>query len=377
MGLKDKASKIDFGSLPGSLAPLPVPDPGRAEPPSVAGSAGHRPKTAPGLMMAQAADQRSEILRENENLKTQVADLALKAARTDELQDELKAWDGAKATRLLDPRLIARSRWANRDERHFGSAAFEELKVEIANAGGNIQPVKVRPLAGGAEGSARYELVFGHRRLEACQQLNLPVLALVENLGDAALFVEMDRENRSRKDLSAWEQGVMYQRALQDGLFPSNRKLAEAVGADLSNVGKALALASLPEAVVAAFETPLELQYRWSKPLRDTWERDAAGMRRRAELLAKQSPRPNAKFVFEVLVGQSQASGQKGSGTVPPTAPAAVAIHVKGAKAGLLKVGQEGGATVIIEPAWLPAARASELADTIERFLATLPKPSR
>jgi ParB family transcriptional regulator, chromosome partitioning protein len=377
MGLKDKASKIDFGSLPGILAPLPVPDPGRAEPPSVAGSAGHRPKTAPGLMMAQAADQRSEILRENENLKTQVADLALKAARTDELQDELKAWDGAKATRLLDPRLIARSRWANRDERHFGSAAFEELKVEIANAGGNIQPVKVRPLAGGAEGSARYELVFGHRRLEACQQLNLPVLALVENLGDAALFVEMDRENRSRKDLSAWEQGVMYQRALQDGLFPSNRKLAEAVGADLSNVGKALALASLPEAVVAAFETPLELQYRWSKPLRDTWERDAAGMRRRAELLAKQSPRPNAKFVFEVLVGQSQASGQKGSGTVPPTAPAAVAIHVKGAKAGLLKVGHEGGATVIIEPAWLPAARASELADTIERFLATLPKPSR
>jgi hypothetical protein len=65
MGLKDKASKIDFGSH------QDVVPPANAE----ATAGGLRPKTAPGLMMAQAADQRSELLRENETLKARVGEL--------------------------------------------------------------------------------------------------------------------------------------------------------------------------------------------------------------------------------------------------------------------------------------------------------------
>ena len=210
MGLKDKASKIDFGSLPGVLRP-------GADPASVGG----RRKTAPGLMMAHAADQRSELLRENETLKAHVAELADVATRVTELQDELKAWDGAKATRLLDPKVVTWSPWANRDPANFSGAEFVELKNEIASAGGNVQPIKVRALTPGGEFS--YEIVFGHRRHRACLELGLPVLSVVDNLGEVELFVQMDRENRSRKNLSAWEQGMMYQRALEKGLFPSNR----------------------------------------------------------------------------------------------------------------------------------------------------------
>jgi hypothetical protein len=47
----------------------------------------------------------------------------------------------------LDPRSIRPSTWANRHEASFESAEFEELKAEIADAGGNVQPIKVRPLA--------------------------------------------------------------------------------------------------------------------------------------------------------------------------------------------------------------------------------------
>lgn len=360
MSLKDKASKIDFAALPGMAF-------GPSE--SGASVASPRPKTAPGLMMAQAVDQRSEILRQNDALKLQVNALSAQAARADELQEELSAWDGAKATRLIDPRLIVRSRWANRDPRHFASPEFEALKVEIANAGGNVQPVKVRPL-GSATGDAQanYELVYGHRRLEACLQLGLPVLALIENLGDAALFVEMDRENRSRKDLSAWEQGVMYQRALQEGLFPSNRKLADAVGADLSNVGKALALASLPAELVAAFASPLELQYRWAKPLRDAWDADPSATRQRALALAAETPRLKAKDVLGRLLG---GVGQGGS-TVPP--PASVKVRRAGQHVANVSPGARGTTVVTIEPGLVSTSRYAELAQVIEQFLSATQK---
>ncbi len=355
MGLKDKASKIDFASLPGIAV-------GSNE--SQPNAAGPRPKTAPGLMMAHAADQRSEILRQNDELKAQVTELSVLAARADELQDELSAWDGAKPTRLIDPRLIVRSRWANRDPRHFASQDFESLKAEIAHAGGNVQPVKVRPCGNAEGGQQTYELVYGHRRLEACQQLGLQVLALVENLGDAALFVEMDRENRSRKDLSAWEQGVMYQRALQEGLFSSNRKLADAVGADLSNVGKALSLATLPQELVAAFESPLDLQYRWAKPLKEAWEADPAVSRVRAKELAETVPRLRAKEVFERLVG---GPGQ-GGGTVPP--PPVHEIVLEGRRVASVSTGPRGSTLVTIVAGLVPEKRLPDLGRLIEQFLA-------
>ena len=359
MGLKDKASKIDFGSLPVAAAP---PSPAA---PVMPAAGVPRPKTAPGLLMATAVDQRSEILRENESLRAQVEHLAASAGRVQELQDELKAWEGARATRLIDGRLIARSRWANRDVRHFQSAEFESLKQEIANAGGNVQPVKVRPLAAPRDDQTRYELVFGHRRLEACVQLGLPVLAVVENLGDAALFVEMDRENRARKDLSAWEQGVMYRRALDDGLFSSNRKLAEAVGADLSNVGKALSLASLPEALVAAFESPLDLQFRWAKPLKDAWDADPQAMTDRAQELGRREPRLKPKEIFDRLV----AAEPQGGSTVPPPAP--IEVSIGGRRGGTVALTARGNAVVTVEPGLVPAARLKELAQLIERFLAS------
>jgi ParB family transcriptional regulator, chromosome partitioning protein len=187
-------------------------------------------------------------------------------------------------------------------------------------------------------------------------------LALVENLGDAALFVEMDRENRSRKDLSAWEQGVMYQRALQQGLFPSNRKLADAVGADLSNVGKALALAALPEAIVSAFASPLDLQYRWAKPLKDAWEQDQPGVLARAKALTALPTRPEAKGVFERLVG-----GEGGS-TVPP--PAMLEVKLGERRVAVVAMNGRAQATVSFEPGVVVQSQFKELAVVIRQYLA-------
>jgi len=317
-GLKDKASKINFTGLPAVANSMPggVVNEGDVR----------RPKTAPGLMMATAVDQRSQIVVENQRLSESVVALSAQVEATKEEENRLRRqlqdvlhdvaqWDGAKATRLLDCGLVVRSRWANRDPQSFVGRDFEQLREEISSAGGNVQPVKVRPAV--VSGESRFELVYGHRRFEACRQLGLPVLAMIDSVDDQALFVEMDRENRQRKNLSPWEQGVMYLRALEEGLWPSNRKMAEALGVDLTNLGRALALARLPSEVVQAFSSPLDLQFRWAAPLAAALESDQSSVFSRASEIAATSPRPRPSEVFHMLVGAK--SG--GSTVLPPGKP--------------------------------------------------------
>lgn len=345
MGLKDKASKIDFASL----MPASSPNPEAA-----------RPKTAPGAMMALANDQRSELLRENEALREKAARAADLEGQLGDAMAELQTWEGAKATRLIDPREIKRSDYANRHPSSFQGPAFESLKREIQEAGGNIQPIKVRAVSSNGEGPA-YEIVFGHRRHEACLQLGLPVLVFVDNLDDRALFEEMERENRERADLSAWEQGVMYARALDRGLYPSLRQMASAIGVDPGNLSKALVLGRLPDGVLRAFGSPLDLQFRWASAFKAAMDNDAEGLEARARVLASDGVSRSAKEVFAALLSPAE-----GAAVVEP----------------MVRVFEKGGvplATVQVDKArkltirlhnGLSQERQRELIRLVERFVA-------
>lgn len=305
MGLKDKASKIDFASIMPTAQPLPE---------------AAKPKTAPGAMMAFANDQRSELLRENDELRARAAQVGQLEGRLSEVSAELRSWDGALPARLIDTADIARSEFANRHASAFEGKTFEDFKREIQEAGRNSQPIKVRAIAKPGEGP-KYELVFGHRRYEACRQIGIPVWAVVENLDDRALVEEMDRENRGRADPSPWEQGMTYLRALEKGVYPSNRQMAAALGVDISNLGKALTLARLPDAVVAAFPAPQSIQLAWATDLGKVLQEDAAGLIARAQALAAEKGAHSAKSVFARLVSPPGAAPEG-------TAQAAQASHV-------------------------------------------------
>lgn len=251
------------------------------------------PKTGPGSMLAFMTEQ-SEVHREVVRLR-----------------ERLTEFDGAQAMRKLDPKLITASRWSNRDASHFQTEAFTRLKEEIASAGGNVQPIKVRSVEGARAGSPQFEVVFGHRRHQACLELGIPVQAFVEpDMKDVDLFVEMERENREREDLSAWEQGVMYMRALEQGLFPSAKQLAAAIDRDLGNIGKAMALAKLPSEVVRAFGSPLNLQFRWATALKDVHQRDPEGLLAAARELSAKLPAASPAEVFSALTGQGRVGRQ-------------------------------------------------------------------
>lgn len=259
-------------------------------------------------------------------------ELAVVQIKLDEATKRAEKFEGADLVMALETRLIRRSQWANRNPAEFLSPEFRALKEEIGNAGGNTQPIKVRRIEGVVDGQPElFEIVFGHRRFQACVEAGLRVNAvIVDHMTDIELFEAMERENRGRKNLSAWEQGMMYQDALKKGLYPSARKLEEALNLNHSDCTRALQLAKLPKTVVNAFATPLDLQVRWAKHLTDVMQKSPDIVLSRAATLSKMNPRPSASDVFKELV-------EGGVLDAKPTHPKSLTIKGEGGKSGKIE----------------------------------------
>ena len=330
------------GLIPGLQAgPKPASDSAPvADPPKA--------KTAPGTMMGFLTAQ-SGVVQEAEALKARV-----------------KALEEEAPLRKLDPSMIRPSKWANRHETSFLTAEFQELKAEIAAAGGNVQPIKVRPasvLNGSTPPSGpTFELIFGHRRHRACAELGIPVLAAIEEASDVSLFEQMERENRGRKNLSAWEQGTMYRRALDDGLYSSLRRLAEGLGVDVSLVSKSVSLARLPETVVAAFQSPLDIQFRWAAPLTEAMQKDPDGTLSRARAIAETRGELRAATILSKLVGLPEPTPGR-------AASQALTISKAGKIAARLTADAKGRAVVRFEAGALPESKRKALVKVIEDLL--------
>ncbi|CAN7775084.1 ParB/RepB/Spo0J family partition protein [Variovorax sp. LjRoot84] len=252
------------------------------------------------------------------------------------LRERLRQYDGSTPARKLDPSTIQPTRWANRHAASFENADFAGLKADIEQAGANVQPILVRPVP---DQTDRYELVFGHRRHRACLELGIPVLAVIwtDELGDAELFAAMDRENRERADLSAYEQGMMYQRALEEQLFPTQRQLAEKLGVSHTWVRKALMVAQLPPAVVECFRSPLEINHRHAEQLNAGLEKDRRAVLKRAEKLRGQKLAP-AVVVARLLGLDPVLKAQK------------IPVQSQGKTVGSCQQAADGGVTISLLP---------------------------
>ncbi len=204
------------------------------------------------------------------------------------------------ATTALDPSTISRSRFANRHLRSFETPDFERLKQSIQHSEGNVQPILVFPKAEGG-----YELVFGHRRHQACLELGIPVLAVIwdKPLSAQAHFLAMERENRDRTDLSAYESGMSYIAALEEGFFRSERQLAEAVGVSRRWIAKCLQVARLPPAIVEAFDSPLEIKPAHAELLQAALDENSKAVLRRAEKLRQRTGTLRPSAVIAALLG--------------------------------------------------------------------------
>ena len=132
--------------------------------------------------------------------------------------------------------------------RHFDAAAMDDLIASV-KAHGVLQPILVRPVAGG-----RFEIIAGERRWRAAQAAGLHEMpAVVRPLDDRTAFEIALIENIQRSDLNAVEEARGYKRLIED-FGHTQQVLSTIVGKSRSHVTNLLRLLDLPEAVQAMVE---------------------------------------------------------------------------------------------------------------------------
>ena len=101
---------------------------------------------------------------------------------------------------------------------------LEELAKSIKEQG-LISPIKVRP-----EGKDGFEIVYGHRRVEAMRRIGASeVEAIVEGLDDVEQVLQQITENEAREDVPYLQKAEGYQRAV-DTTGWSISKVARYIG---------------------------------------------------------------------------------------------------------------------------------------------------
>ena len=131
---------------------------------------------------------------------------------------------------------------------YFDPKEQDELVASI-QAIGLIDPILLRPLPDGT-----YQLVGGERRWRAVKVLGWKtVSAVVKEMSDSVAMIVALTDN-SHAELSDYEWGKSYQRALSSGDEGSLRALARTLGINHSTVSRRLSMMRLHESIRAILD---------------------------------------------------------------------------------------------------------------------------
>ena len=129
----------------------------------------------------------------------------------------------------------------------FDKDKLDELVASIREVG-VLQPIVVRPLAGGADPDM-FELIMGERRLRASKQLGLATIpAVIKNTADDAMLRDALLENLHRADLNPLEEASAYQQLLADFGITQDQ-LASRIGRSRPQITNTIRLLKLPASV--------------------------------------------------------------------------------------------------------------------------------
>ena len=232
-----------------------------------------------------------------------------------------------------------------------------ELAASIA-ANGVVQPVLVRPLAGG-----RFQLIAGERRWRASQMAGKKTVpAILRQVSDEQALEITIVENLQRADLNPMEQARAFERLSRE-FHMTQEQIAQRTGKDRATVANFLRLLKLPSSIQDRVESG-ELTFGHARALLAI--EDAEGIEKAAQRIAalSLSVRQTESYV-QGLIDPSR-KAKKGPKPAPPVDPNVRDAQERLQRASGLKVtieDHEGRGKVIIE-----YARLEDFDALMERF---------
>jgi ParB family chromosome partitioning protein len=146
-------------------------------------------------------------------------------------------------------------------------------------------------------------------------------------------------------------------------LYPSQRKLSEALGVDVSLVSKSLSLARLPDVVVAAFASPLDIQFRWAQPLAEALQKDPEALIARAKQARQPGVSMAAADVLDRLLGLSQPV------VLNRSTPLQRVIEGRAGRRAVMTRDPQGRVVIKFSPGALSEAAEAQIAEAITRVM--------
>lgn len=167
---------------------------------------------------------------------------------------------------LLDPARVRIWPGNARTYAHLSEENCRELIDSLIAEGGQKVPAVVRRVEGDPDHD--YEVIAGTRRhwsvswLRSHSYPDMQFVAQVAHLDDEAAFRLADLENRARADVSDLERARNYLEALRTHYGNHQTRMAERLKVSKGWLSKMLKVATIPDAVVAAFASPGDVQLK-------------------------------------------------------------------------------------------------------------------
>lgn len=233
----------------------------------------------------------------------------------------------------IDVFLLAPSRWAGRAFEPYVHDDDDDPETQLCGTDPDSVPLLIRPWPAGVTPPAnfpmaRYEVVAGTRRLmarlrseesnnasrtgsssdalssvdELMPEVLISVVLLA--LDDKQAARVLIQANQGHKSLRPYEWGRTCRQLLDDGVFKTQKEIAQAMNRQESEICRGLALVELDPVVLGAFRSPLELHYTDGPKLQAAWNDDAEGLSRRAQIATQRRGQLDRMAVLAILLGK-------------------------------------------------------------------------
>lgn len=184
------------------------------------------------------------IANPNENLDINDNSVLPATSRSISLEKKVIQNEPVRGTEfLVDPSDCRPWKFHNRDNIWMSIEKCQDLISSIRKNGQKI-PIFARKIENDPE-EKHWEIIAGRRRWFACNHLGIKVRVKATDSTDRECAILMNLENKSRNDISEFEDAISFKHQLEAGLFDNQDEMATALDLKKSKLSKMLSAAKV------------------------------------------------------------------------------------------------------------------------------------